>query len=181
MLEAMVDLETNGTGNKAVILSIGAVMMNFMDYTVVEGSDFYVNVDRQSCIDIGLLEDASTIAWWAKQSPEAKAALLVQPIVPIKEALTKFSAWMLGHRPVYGNGATFDNVILRNAYEHARIPCPWKFWEDSCYRTIKNRFGRSGDAPPPNLCKHNALEDARYQAKHLCNIYKRIDGALQTG
>jgi hypothetical protein len=43
---------------------------------------------------------------------------------------------------VWGNGATFDNVILRASYERELIPCLWHFWNDRDVRTIVE-LGRS--------------------------------------
>jgi exodeoxyribonuclease VIII len=48
------------------------------------------------------------------------------------------------------------------------LPCPWNFWDDRCYRTVK-RF-----APDIKMnfsgVKHHALADARHQALHLQRI-----------
>ena len=69
---------------------------------------------------------------------------------------------------MWGNGATFDNVILANAYRGAGLPVPWKFWNDKCYRTIKGFF------PQIKLQRigthHNAQDDAESQAWHLINM-----------
>jgi exodeoxyribonuclease VIII len=73
---------------------------------------------------------------------------------------------------VWGNGATFDNVILANAYDACRIRRPWKYYADMCFRTVRNQYPhvqvkRQGT-------HHNALDDALTQAHHLQAIYKEM-------
>ena len=76
---------------------------------------------------------------------------------------------------VWGNGATFDNVIIRSAFKAVGLPVPWSFRNDKCYRTVANllpkerqpALERSGTA-------HNALDDAITQAVHLQKVYKEI-------
>src|SRR5574343_375905 len=78
-LECMVDLETLGNGNSAVILSIGAC--KFLPHG--QGVDihaphrFEVFVDPQSCVDIGMKMDVSTVLWWMEpERGEARDALM---------------------------------------------------------------------------------------------------------
>ena len=165
-VEAMVDLETFGNNKKAVILSIGACKFFPNGTGMLE--KFEVFVDPQSCIDIGMQMDASTVMWWMDdQRNEARAVLMgnMENAVPIKHALHMFISWLGADRPIWGNGATFDNVILRSAYELAGIPCPWKFWNDRCYRTMK------ANTPSVKMQRegvhHSAMWDAVSQAKHL--------------
>jgi hypothetical protein len=78
---------------------------------------------------------------------------------------------------MWGNGAAFDNVVLRNAFERAHLTPPWNFRQDMCYRTIKTLF--PDVEMPERVGKHNALEDAKWQAQHLIAINKRY-GFIQT-
>ncbi|ENO08979.1 exonuclease family protein [Escherichia coli O157:H43 str. T22] len=69
---------------------------------------------------------------------------------------------------VWGNGANFDNTILRRSYERQGIPCPWRYYNDRDVRTIVE-LGKAIDfdartAIPFEGERHNALDDARYQA-----------------
>ncbi|MES3575777.1 3'-5' exonuclease [Enterobacter cloacae] len=79
---------------------------------------------------------------------------------------------------VWGNGATFDNVILRGAYERAGHICPWAFWNDHDVRTIVT-LGRSVGFDPKRDMPfigdvHNALADARHQAKYVSAIWHKL-------
>lgn len=160
----MVDLETLGNGSHSVIISMGAVRFNETGLFDV----FYRRVDPQSCVDVGLRSDMSTIMWWMQQSDEARAAFKEKGD-HIADVLAEFAVWMPRNACLWGNGATFDNVILSNAYKAVALPQPWEFWNDRCYRTMKNLFK---DVPAPKFdgAKHNALDDAIHQAKHLITI-----------
>ena len=169
MSEVMVDLETLGNGSNAVIISIGAVAFDPQSGKIE--SEFYVNVDPQSCVDAGLKMDVSTVMWWMKQSDEARAAFNKENM-PLEVALTTFKTWYPQGAALWGNGATFDNVILSNAYTLAGIYRPWHFTKDRCYRTLK--------ALRPDIKQekvgvaHNALDDAKFQALHACKLLRAL-------
>lgn len=164
----MVDIETLGKGNNAVILSIGAVKFDPWGHNVEES--FYVAIDPESCQAHGLKLDASTVMWWMQDERSAARTLMVKDKrVNLADALYGFTDWFGEDKPVWGNGATFDNVILTSAYSACAIERPWQFWNDKCYRTVKCmassvKLVREGTY-------HNALDDAISQAKHLQKLY----------
>lgn len=170
----MLDLETLGTRPGSIIISIGATKF---DENGPYGEPFYMRIDMQSCVDAGMLIDVETIKWWMKQSDEARAEFQKES-VPLTEALIKFSNWT-GYTyknidnywkevviELWGNGANFDNSLLKAAYDKVGIEAPWKFWNDRCYRTLKAMY------PHIKMEKrtgthHNALDDAISQVNHL--------------
>jgi len=157
-MHVMVDLETFGTSNQAYIASIGAVC-----YTEDRSTwkVFYRTISPTSPGNGKLT--ASTVEWWLGQDESSRSALKVGQ-VPLREALIEFSAFVPDGAVVWGNGATFDNVILRNAYERNGYEPPWKFRQDRCYRTLLSLF------PSQDVVRvgtsHNALDDAITQANH---------------
>lgn len=169
-LEAMIDLETLGTGNNACILSIGAVLFDPQGDRI--HSKFEVHVDPASCVAAGLQMDASTVVWWLDPERDAARNELTKHKnrSTLVDALSKTSKFLVNDIPVWGNGATFDNVILRSAYKAAGMACPWMFWNDRCYRTIKSLY------PGVKLERvgthHSAVDDAASQALHLQRIFK---------
>lgn len=181
MKEVMLDLETLGNNSFASILSIGAV--KFDPDVVPDGDDdnayetFHVYVDPASCAMHGLSMDTGTVMWWLKQDKAAQTMQVEAKRVSLPEALQAFSDWFgKESMPVWGNGATFDNVILSNAYKACGMEQPWKYRDDSCYRTIKNK------APEIALERygtfHNALHDAMSQARHLQRLNQHLFGKL---
>lgn len=168
MTHIMIDIETMGTGPDAPVLSIGAVA--FTKDGLSDG--FYEECTLQSTRKTGAKLDADTIVWWLRQgdAPRLKIANAKGDQI---DMLQSFADWCSGQKisGVWGNGATFDNVLLTQSFKRAKIKQPWPFWADRCYRTVKNLFpdvelNRVGD-------HHNALDDAKSQALHLIEISKK--------
>jgi hypothetical protein len=161
----MVDLETLGTGADAVIVSIGACTFGIDEHHL-----FYSNVDAQSCVDAGLRMDAGTVLWWMRQSDEARKALYEPsaPAAKLRNVLEEFAEWYTNTvqgGALWGNGATFDNVILRNAFSAVGLAAPWKYTDDRCFRTLRAMYP-SVEVPPIKGVAHHALDDAIWQAKY---------------
>lgn len=176
--QIMLDLETLGTKPGCVILSIGACKFDLETGTV--GDNFHVRVDAESCEAYGLKVDAGTALWWmAPEREAARANLLSHQSVDLASALWGFHTWVgADSMPIWGNGASFDNVVLRAAYEAARMPVPWMYYHDRCYRTMKAHFGHRATLTRIGE-HHNALDDARTQAVHLINIVGKVP-AMET-
>ncbi len=167
MNNVMLDLETLGSSPGSVIVSIGAVRFSREGL----GDRFYRTVDPVSCQRIRLTVDAKTVLWWLGQSEDARREI-AKAQTPIEVALLAFSKFLREDDRVWGNGATFDNVLLSEAYKAADLQRPWSHRNDRCYRTIKNLFGVGlAPAPRPEV-EHNALDDAISQATHLIEMAK---------
>jgi hypothetical protein len=169
----MIDIETLGNGNFAAILSIGACRFDPRGDTIE--SSFYALVDPESCQKAGLRIDAATVMWWMDPRRDAARTQLMQSGVErlaLQDALSGFAEWY-GQEglPTWGNGSDFDNVIVSNAFKLVGLDCPWKFWDNRCFRTVKNIF-QGTSAPPFEGEKHNALADAIHQAQYLQTIAK---------
>lgn len=168
MRNIMIDTETLGVRSSSVIISIGAVP--FDDAAI--GPGFYQRVDIQSCLDVGLTVDASTIEWWMTQSDEARAAF-DEKGVPLRAALNRLSELFEGSELVWANGVNFDVPILENAYHACGMVVPWKFYNTRDYRTVKNMFPKEflNSLRVEPVVAHNALDDARAQALTLQAIW----------
>ena len=173
MTHVMLDLETMGSGSYAAIISIGAAAFT-LSFPQEIISTFYSRVSLASSVKAGLRMDPATVEWWLEpERAEAWASLQATPAVELDEALLGFSEWFCrideGQACVWGNGATFDNVILSNAYQATGLDKPWAYNKDRCFRTLKSEI-----LPPVRAdeygTKHNALDDAIAQAKHLQKI-----------
>jgi exodeoxyribonuclease VIII len=174
MHEVMIDLETMGTKPNAAIVAIGAVAMDFDSRTL--GPQFYTVVDLESSVAQGGVMAPATVLWWLGQSDEARAEFKFKKGCHINVALVQFSEYLRkesGDRPVHlwGNGAAFDNVVLRSAYERSGITPPWGYQGDRCYRTVAALNPKIPKTKP--TLAHNALEDAHAQAEQLLNILRR--------
>ncbi|HAW3325369.1 exonuclease [Escherichia coli] len=173
----MIDLETMGKNPDAPIISIGAIF--FDPQTGDMGPEFSKTIDLDTA---GGVIDRDTIKWWLKQSREAQSALLTDEI-PLDDALLQLREFIDENSgeffvQVWGNGANFDNVILRRSYERQGIPCPWRYCNDRDVRTIVE-LGKAIDfdartAIPFEGERHNALDDARHQAKYVSAIWQKL-------
>lgn len=166
----MIDLETLGKGSRAAIRTIGAVKFDPSESGVID--KFHVRVGLESAMQYGIV-DASTLDWWLEpEKAEANAAIMAMESVDLTVALDGFSQWLGADMPVWGNGATFDNVIMTNAYLACGLDRPWSFWHDRCYRTIKSLLPVV-KLQPLGLA-HTALDDAEAQALHLQKLVNEL-------
>ncbi len=171
----MADLETLSTADNAVILSIGGVL--FDGDAILD--KFHVGIDPVDAERYGLKVDAAC-AWnyWADPKRDAARKQLFElPKVDLFAALDGFSMWVLQAPPdergsLWGNGATFDNVLIKNAFAATGLTSPFTYKQQECYRTFRNRcpeieYRQIGVA-------HDALDDAESQAVHLQAICKHL-------
>ncbi|EHU6099891.1 3'-5' exoribonuclease [Escherichia coli] len=173
----MIDLETMGKNPDAPIISIGAIF--FDPQTGDMGPEFSKTIDLETA---GGVIDRDTIKWWLTQSREAQSAIMTDEI-PLDDALLQLREFIDENSgeffvQVWGNGANFDNTILRRSYERQGIPCPWRYYNDRDVRTIVE-LGKAIDfdartAIPFEGERHNALDDARYQAKYVSAIWQKL-------
>ena len=169
-LDVMIDLETTGIAAGCGILSIGACTFDLKE-------KFYESVSLQSCLDAGLINHASTMQWWSKQSPQAQKDAFAGN-TSITEACGMFSDWfrkldgVQKSKFVWGNGADFDLPILGAAFKAVGIEIPWAAYNGRCYRTLKNLYK---DIAMDKFVgtKHNALQDAVNQALHASIILQK--------
>ncbi|MBJ8374878.1 3'-5' exoribonuclease domain-containing protein [Citrobacter cronae] len=179
----MVDLETMGSGPDAPIVSIGAVY--FDPSTGNTGAEFYQVVSLESSMSFGMKPDASTIQWWLKQSSEARSAILVDEAMGLRETLELLADFIAENAAngshtvqLWGNGCSFDNVILRRAYALTETPFSVPFWNDRDVRTMVELGKSVGINPrfdiPFEGDMHNALSDARHQVKYVSAIWQRL-------
>ncbi|EOL1748773.1 3'-5' exoribonuclease [Escherichia coli] len=173
----MIDLETMGKNPDA---PINALAGKFFDPATGEmGPEFSKTIDLETA---GGVIDRDTIKWWLKQSREAQSAILTDEI-PLDDALLQLREFIDENSgeffvQVWGNGANFDNVILRRSYERQGIPCPWRYTNDRDVRTIV-AMGLVMDFDARSVItfegeRHNALHDARYQAKYVSAIWQKL-------
>ncbi|ENO6639818.1 exonuclease, partial [Escherichia coli] len=110
----MIDLETMGKNPDAPIISIGAIF--FDPQTGDMGPEFSKTIDLETA---GGVIDRDTIKWWLKQSREAQSAIMTDEI-PLDDALLQLREFIDENSgeffvQVWGNGANFDNTILRRS------------------------------------------------------------------
>lgn len=194
MNHIMLDLETLDTGSDAVVIGIGAVVFDPESQEL--GDTFYVemsgDIDTQQ--RLGRTISGNTLNWWMGQSPEAKAIFSKDGVSPdirtfTYDALERFKSFVEANGAreavLWGNGASFDNVILRNLYTALGMVAPWEFYNDRCYRTVKDLATKLHNPEFQERIgtHHNALDDAMTQAVRLQRAFaylKQCDNGEQT-
>ena len=182
-VHVMVDLETMGKKHNAPIVAIGAVV--FDPATGSIGESFYKVVCLESSVNWGAVIDPSTVIWWLKQSSEARSAIVNDDAIPLQDALLQFREFVSDNvaggskkAQVWGNGASFDNSILRSSYDCIAEDYPWQYWNDRDVRTMVELGQAIGFDPKTTIPfegdRHNALADAIHQARYVSAIWQRI-------
>lgn len=183
----MLDLETLGTRPGDAVISVGGVLFDRETKSI--GPGFRANLDIEQVLASGFGVTGSTIKFWFEQSDEARQQALENPqnvasvLMGMAEFLTQGEGGVNQSMRVWGNGAAFDNVLLREMYQRLGMQEPWAFWNDRCFRTLKNEHPRRKELEPDfEGEKHNAYADALHQAKWAINLYHndRVFAAVET-
>lgn len=176
-MHVMLDLETLSTRPNAAIIAIGAVAFEPERMEVL--TTFEARIRPSSAHHYDRHLEMETLAWWMHQ-PDAVRAQWDEGGMILPEALSDFVDWLHFFWPgevtaVWGNGAAFDNVVLRDACRAVKGSAPWSYKQDRCYRTLRALFPHI-EEPPFEGERHTALADALHQAKHCM----RLLAALRT-
>lgn len=176
MQHIMIDIETLGSRPGSVIASIGAVAFDPVAGTIDDGG-FQVCVDIVDAQRRGLRIDAATVSWWFKQVAEARAALTATQPLSLEDALNRLRFYWVDKaaRFPWSHGVGFDIVLLDSGYVACGTKAPWDFWNARDTRTIYALAGiNPKDFFEPGATAHNALDDARAQARAVIAAYVKL-------
>lgn len=182
MQHIMIDLETFGLKPNSVIVALGATLFDPFTTKTIDDikveHKFYRNIRAESCIDYGMELDMGTVYWWAKQEKAAGAMINHPKPINLDTALEHFSGFVYDHvidvdAVRIWSHATFDYVILQNAYEKVGCEWPFKFWNACDIRTLEYVTGMG--KPEFEGVPHFALDDACNQAVHVSRMLRQLD------
>lgn len=172
MPAAMLDSETLGVTDDAVILTLGIV--KFDPYTLDEPYDpFYLKIDIVEQQEKGRTIDPGTVEWWGTQPQEAQdEALGDDDRISMIEVTKRINKYLVGVDKIWAQGPIFDISKLEHFYRSLGIPVPWNYWQIRDARTV----GDMGDnsLKKENKLAHNALADAYCQAIAVQHIYAEL-------
>lgn len=169
MKDLMIDFETLGTGADAMVISLGAVFFDIETQQL--GPTFYMAFDVEDQMKKGRVFTKSTLKWWLGQADAAKKVFHEQA-KPTELVLKTFSDWVKSNggkkytRP-WGNGATFDISIIESLFEQFGVECPWMYYNIMDLRTFRRFVANGTEVPKKEGTNHNALDDAKNQAKFV--------------
>lgn len=164
-MDLMIDLETLGTDPHCPVISIGAIFFDIEKKKL--GPTFYATLDVKEQIRSQRTLDADTLKWWMHQSGAAKKVFR-ETASPVEFALNKFVEFIKQFKKVkvWGNGSSFDIVILEDLFKQYDIKVPWSYNNIMDLRTFK-RFVAKGEKLQKSGVDHNALDDAKSQAQYV--------------
>ena len=165
----MVDLETYSELPTAAIASIGAVKFDPTTRTILD--EFYCTIDPISCKGYGLHFSKNTLDWWKTQPVEVRKTLRENNI-DLETALLSLTEWMSEFDKICCWNM-FDVPILIYSYHIIGSKEPWKFYNTLECRTIADVYGKK--IVRDSSKHHNALEDAREQAKFIIDLINPIE------
>lgn len=170
--DLMIDIETMGTNPNSSILSIAAIEFNIDTGEI--GKEFYTNICLQSCKNLGLDIEPSTVLWWMNQNESARKKLIEEPGLSIIEALKSFNNFIQGNYKIWANSPAFDCEILKNAFKKSLLPIPWNFWDERDVRTLVSIYPEIKQNCTFKGTGHNALDDCKHQIEYCTLIWKKI-------
>jgi len=167
----MIDIESLGVGEDAVILSIGGVAFDPKAGVVDKSDSFYTKISWDGASQPDRKIDPSTLAWWLTQDMALFGDTIAGTTSLIK-ALHGLSLWLPKNQKdiggVWANGASFDLGILKHAYKQFGLTVPWGFRHEMCMRSVR----RLANLEKPRMgVYHNALDDAIWQAEYVCEAH----------
>lgn len=176
-LHAMVDLETLGYEENAIILSIGGVKFDPNGEKIIDGFHFRFDVDEQEAK--GRVINESSLEWWGGQDNKAiETAFGSEDRTDVTEILTFLRRWFVGIDKVWAQGVAFDMPMLEHIFKQYDMIHPWNFWDVRDSRTL---FGIMPVDPrkAQTFDAHDALEDARVQALCVQQALKQLGLTLK--
>lgn len=162
MNHIMIDLETFGTGELPMIVSIGWAVF---DEDKILGSGVMHPVLEGNI-------DSDTVMFWLKQDDDARSKIYdVTRGASLTHCLLELAGFIdeSDITGVWANGVSFDLRILKEWYEIKNILVPWKYYSERCMRSFKEL-----DVPriSPGVA-HCAESDAIAQAKTVQNVWRK--------
>ena len=189
-VDIMLDLETLGLCDNAVITQLSAVAFSLTDGTILDTFDEHIGIKKS--VEKGFHIDGSSMEFWFKQPPKVYNDVFVKALgldVAPDIVLERFNTWIKSLKSKYGvdykanvniwgNGSLADNKWLRQAYKICNMDVPWHFTEDRDVRTLVELGRRILDYDYKKTTfdgtVHNALDDCKHQIKYCTEIYSLI-------
>lgn len=179
---AVIDLETLGQRDDAIILSVGIVKLDLNGVLIPkeEHGELYMALDVHDQLTKGRSVTDSTNRWWLNQSYEARKVFSEEKY-SVLVALDYIKRFLYEGKPgpidpmIWGNGPEFDNRILGNLFEQYGWEIPWSYRQNQSIRMIKGFFPDCIESIRFEGVQHNALDDARHEARLLSNVITNGD------
>lgn len=178
----MIDWETMGTGPRAAVVQLGAVLFNFHT-GAMSPHPFFRDIDLVSSINAGGYCDRSTQEWWREQGGFKYGTATGPKDVTL--VITDFARWLrgsgapVGKSPrIWAHGPSFDVAIMEHHCHCLSLPVPWPYHMPRDTRTVYDLARERGWEKEPGVVAHHALQDCAAQIKMLMSALTSIRGLI---
>tara|TARA_Y100000004_G_scaffold196483_1_gene266632 strand:- start:316 stop:858 length:543 start_codon:yes stop_codon:yes gene_type:complete len=170
----MIDLETLGTTQDSVVLTIGAA--KFSPFNTNEPTDkLYLKLDTSDQVEKGRIIDEGTLKWWGQQDEEVrKDTFSEHDRICVEAALDTLADWFKDCSKVWCQGPSFDFPMLGHLYRNYDKKQPWNFWLERDSRTVTGLVPEDIKSKI-NFAAHNAMEDVVAQCKCVQYVFNVLD------
>jgi hypothetical protein len=178
--DLMLDIETLGTRNNAVVLCIGAMKFNFNERTISD-DHFYAKIDISSQVrEYNRRIEGDTLTWWLSQEVKVYEKIVADLTgrVSVKESLELLQEF-IGNKDtrIWGNGSVFDVSKIEDLMIKDEFPKDylWQYRNIRCARTIASlapdiRSNMKFEGDP-----HDPVDDCKHQIKWLLAIADKLN------
>lgn len=169
-----IDIESLATSRDAIIVSVGICKFSLESGVISDHKYWELNLRQQEKMGRKLSTDC--IRWWSGQSKEALAAINNNNRVPLETFVKEFNDFIKDPGFYWSKGTNFDLELITNLYEQLGQYAPFKYskWADA---RVMYLLGNRLQITPKDIERtgaHNALDDALYQTKVVCEVYRQI-------
>lgn len=165
-----IDLETVSTRPDAAIVSVGAVC--FDRRTGELGPEFHLVCDWKA--DAKGHVHQGTLEWWRNQDPNEVVfsnSIERYPLAKVLRELVVFAEVHSSPLTFWWQRGNMDQVWLDHAFERCFMDTPWRFAQWMDQRTLCREL--SAEVPFQGN-KHDALDDAKHQARCLLAAFQTV-------
>ena len=174
----VLDIETLGSVNNSVILSVGMVAVDSdKDYEFKDliANGYYAKLDVKGQVDSGRKIHQDTLDWWAKQGKEAQHILKPKPDdMRWQDLRLDMISWLdnqgidITKAKYYARGSHFDFGILHDLFritgDAQADELPWRFYNIHDSKTVVlTLLGKDVwqmGVEPEGFIHHDCLHDA---------------------
>jgi hypothetical protein len=186
----VIDVETLGLYQDAIVLSLGAVGFQFdpdahPNFDKLVSTGINIKFDIKDQMRAGRAMTDSTVEWWKGQDEAAKAILRPSPEDrSMVDGLTEFADWVKNMKTynykesfVWSRGTYFDFPKVEHMYMQSNIPVPYNGWKIRDVRTFIDVLtgGSRGvynlQHAPTGFVAHNSLHDAAMDACRMHELF----------
>lgn len=178
-LEAMIDIETLGTGPKSIIVSIGLQKFN---HNGLVDSPLFLPLEIDEQIRLGCDGTQGTLLWWMAPGMEkAREKNFCSERLRLPDAYGQMIRYLSSVEVFWANGPQFDYVILEYLMRMMGAPAPWKYNSLRDMRTLREEAGMPYDWVPTGWAgtAHDPVDDCLFQIMVVNEARRRLLPALE--